>query len=576
MAEREKSRDRTGDHSGDSDNDGDGGGHPSFMVGLDNSTERLHELQFSLVHHAQGGGAMADPHHRPSKHHSGSTAATPVPPLSAKGSGASEDRMDGGNEAGNPDIRGDSGADLAAREGVEIIAQELASYAAEGHHNLLEEEEAQDSLLFVGSQQEALGVGPDQNPTEMHGMMPIQRMDSREVVFDTRQKRVKILDNYVIGDILGEGAFAKVKEAIDQRTLARRAIKIMKRKKLKRIPKGETNVRNEIMLLSRLRHPNIMSLVDVFYNEEKGKVYLVLEYCCAVLKDMLERSAEGRFPTWQAHFYFMQLLKGLQYIHGQRIVHKDIKPGNLLLNTSGVLKIADFGSAEALELFANDDTSLNSHGTPAFQPPEVARAGGEDRFCGYMVDIWSSGVTLYNFVTGSYPFEGDTIFRLFEEIAKCEYTVPSDVDPLLGSLLRGMLEENPEKRLTLDEVRNHDWCRKKHPSNTQPVTVKPREGETDKTLSTSVIPYLCNLHYGSEVRGRRKQEPEFVTEHELNERENQRRSEEEAVEEGAVEEAAVEEVVVEEAASNGSKTSSKESKTTKCIKVRKLSGCAVM
>ena len=76
----------------------------------------------------------------------------------------------------------------------------------------------------------------------------------------------------------------KVKEAIDQRTLCRRAIKIMKRRKLRRIPHGEENAESEIRLLASLDHKNVMKLIEVFHNEEKGKIYIVLEYCCAVLK----------------------------------------------------------------------------------------------------------------------------------------------------------------------------------------------------------------------------------------------------------------------------------------------------
>ena len=162
-------------------------------------------------------------------------------------------------------------------------------------------------------------------------------------------------------------------------------------------------------MLSNLDISNIMKLIEVFYNEEKGKIYMVLEYCCAVLKDMLEQSPAKKFPSWQAHFYFSQLIEGLEYLHCHRIVHKDIKPGNLLLDTTGVLKIADFGVAELLDQFAPNDMCRTSQGTPAFQPPEIAN--GLDEFPGFKVDIWSSGVTLFNFVTGSYPFEGDTIFR---------------------------------------------------------------------------------------------------------------------------------------------------------------------
>ena len=84
-------------------------------------------------------------------------------------------------------------------------------------------------------------------------------------------------------------------------------------------------------------------------------------------KDMLDKSPVGKFPPWQAHFYFCQLIEGLEYLHSHRVIHKDIKPGNLLLDTTGVLKIADFGVAELLDRFAPNDTCRTSQGTPAFQ-----------------------------------------------------------------------------------------------------------------------------------------------------------------------------------------------------------------
>merc|ERR1719322_2285259 len=104
------------------------------------------------------------------------------------------------------------------------------------------------------------------------GIMAVHRVDSIDVVFDNRQKRAKVLGSYVMGDVLGEGSYAKVKEAIDQRTLCRRAIKIMKRRKLRRIPHGEENVQKEIKMLKGLGagHTNVMKLIEVFYNDEKG------------------------------------------------------------------------------------------------------------------------------------------------------------------------------------------------------------------------------------------------------------------------------------------------------------------
>ena len=388
---------------------------------------------------------------------------------------------------------------------------------------------------------------------DLANLIAIERVDSRDVVFDNRPKKTKILGKYVMGEVLGEGSYAKVKECIDQETLCRRAIKIMKRKKLRKIPHGEANVQREIELVRNLNHPNIMKLIEVFYNEEKGKIYMVLEYCCTVLKDMLDKSPMKKFPAWQAHFYFSQLITGLEYLQSNRVIHKDIKPGNLLLDTAGVLKIADFGVAEQLDLFAIDDKITTSQGTPAFQPPEVAQ--GANQFDGFKLDIWSTGITLYNFVTGIYPFEGETIFRLFENIAKGDFEVPrQDVDPLLETLLRGMLHAEPEDRLSLVQVKSHDWCKKSHPCNAPPVTITPK-GD-DHTLSTTVLPHLVELHLNVNESEELVDQPEFITEHDLHEHERAIQAEARAI-------------------LHHGQLSRQSSKTTKCIKVKKLTNCSV-
>ncbi|KAL1023034.1 hypothetical protein UPYG_G00035630 [Umbra pygmaea] len=320
----------------------------------------------------------------------------------------------------------------------------------------------------------------------------IHRIDSTEVIYEPRRKRAKLIGKYLMGDLLGEGSYGKVKEVLDCETLCRRAVKILKKKKLRRIPNGEQNVKKEIQLLRRLRHKNIIQLIEVLYIEEKQKMYMVMEYCVCGMQEMLDSVDEKRFPVFQAHRYFCQLLDGLEYLHSQGIVHKDIKPGNLLLTTEGALKISDLGVAEALQPFKEDDTCCTSQGSPAFQPPEIAN--GLDTFSGFKVDIWSAGVTLYNITTSLYPFEGDSIYKLFENIGKGEYSVPEECGPLLSDLLRGMLEYDPEKRFSIQHIRQHNWVRKKHPATEPPVPMPPSADRSDAWRSMTVLPYLEHLH----------------------------------------------------------------------------------
>ncbi|KAM3876121.1 serine/threonine-protein kinase STK11-like [Diretmus argenteus] len=329
----------------------------------------------------------------------------------------------------------------------------------------------------------------------------IHRIDSAEVIYQPRRKRAKLIGKYLMGDLLGEGSYGKVKEMLDSETLCRRAVKILKKKKLRRIQNGEANVKKEIQLLQRLCHKNVIQLVDVLYNEEKQKIYpfytLYTNYCVCGMQEMLDSVPEKRFPVYQAHGYFCQLLDGLEYLHSQGIVHKDIKPGNLLLTTDGALKISDLGVAEALEPFAEDDTCRTSQGSPAFQPPEIAN--GLDTFSGFKVDIWSAGVTLYNITTSLYPFEGDNIYKLFENIGNGEYSVPQDCGPLLSNLLRGMLEFDPARRFSIQHIRQHNWVRKRHTATEPPVPMPPSADHRDPWRSMTVVPYLEHLHGYGEV-----------------------------------------------------------------------------
>ncbi|GBP25773.1 hypothetical protein EVAR_94791_1 [Eumeta japonica] len=322
------------------------------------------------------------------------------------------------------------------------------------------------------------------------------RVDSADIIYRSKKKKCKMVGKYVMGDILGEGSYGKVKEMLDSEMLCRRAVKILKKRKLRRIPNGEQNVQREIQLLRILKHKNVIELVDVLYNDEKQKMYLVMEFCVGVLQDMLESSPGKKFPQHQAHGYFSQLLDGLEYLHGQGVVHKDIKPGNLLLTLNQTLKITDFGVAEALDMFSSEDTCYTGQGSPAFQPPEIAN--GAETFSGFKVDIWSSGVTLYNMTTGRYPYEGDNVYRLLEAIGRGEPAPPpATLGPPLRALLIHMLRREPSQRPTLQEIRRHAWVQAIPSLENGEKMIPPRSRRSDELHSCTVLPYLVERHYAS-------------------------------------------------------------------------------
>lgn len=116
------------------------------------------------------------------------------------------------------------------------------------------------------------------------GNMFFNRVDSAEIIYQQKKKNIKMVGKYVMGDILGEGSYGKVKEVLDSENLCRRAVKILTKRKLRRIPNGEQNVQREIQLLKYLNHKNVVALLDVLYNEEKQKMYLIMEYCVGGLQ----------------------------------------------------------------------------------------------------------------------------------------------------------------------------------------------------------------------------------------------------------------------------------------------------
>nr|XP_042913802.1 serine/threonine-protein kinase STK11-like [Parasteatoda tepidariorum] len=122
------------------------------------------------------------------------------------------------------------------------------------------------------------------------------RFDSSEIRCTSSKKRAKMVGKYVMGDVLGEGSYGKVKEVLDSTSLCRRAVKILKRKKLRKIPNGEKIVEREVALLWKLDHKNVIKLIEVMSNEEKQKIYLIFEYCVSVLQELLDSVPKKSFP----------------------------------------------------------------------------------------------------------------------------------------------------------------------------------------------------------------------------------------------------------------------------------------
>lgn len=141
----------------------------------------------------------------------------------------------------------------------------------------------------------------------------------------------------------------------------------------------------------------------------------------------------------------------LPLVHAQGVVHRDIKPDNLLLTEDDVLKIVDFGVSEMFDKPDNMRTS-KSAGSPAFLPPELC-VGKHGDVSGKAADIWSMGVSLYCLRYGRIPFERAGILEMYDAIRNDTVSLPEDEDPDFVDLTSRLLEKDPEKRITMAELR---------------------------------------------------------------------------------------------------------------------------
>lgn len=274
----------------------------------------------------------------------------------------------------------------------------------------------------------------------------------------------KHVRHYLLGELLGEGSYGKVNEALDEETNEICAIKIIKKRHLPAIPGGEQNVQREVEILKTLQHKSIIRLIDDFTDEERQKIYLVFEHVGGgSLQDLLERAPNKRLPLCQARRIFGELLDALEYLHSHNIIHRDLKPSNMLFTESGDMKLSDFSVAVQLDKISTNATHRKCTGSPAFQPPELLTdpLKGPCGFSGPKIDIWAAGVTLYMMCVGAFPFEGTSVCALFENISKATYKIPCWIDPCLADLLKGILNKDPGQRLTIDQIRQHPWMTKK-------------------------------------------------------------------------------------------------------------------
>eukprot|EP00271_Cylindrocystis_brebissonii_P002744 TRINITY_DN13544_c0_g1_i1.p1 TRINITY_DN13544_c0_g1~~TRINITY_DN13544_c0_g1_i1.p1 ORF type:complete len:540 (+),score=102.80 TRINITY_DN13544_c0_g1_i1:1027-2646(+) len=255
------------------------------------------------------------------------------------------------------------------------------------------------------------------------------------------------LPNYRLGKTLGIGSFGKVKVAEHVLTGHKVAIKILNRKKIKAMDMEE-KVRREIKILRLFMHPHIIRLYEVI--ETPSDIFVVCEYVkSGELFDYIVE--KGRLLEDEARRFFQQIISGVEYCHRNMVVHRDLKPENLLLDAKCNVKIADFGLSNIMR---DGHFLKTSCGSPNYAAPEVISGR---LYAGPEVDVWSCGVILYALLCGSLPFDDENIPNLFRKIKGGIYTLPSHLSPGARDLIPRMLLVDPMKRVTIPEIRQHNW-----------------------------------------------------------------------------------------------------------------------
>ncbi|EFN52208.1 hypothetical protein CHLNCDRAFT_26970 [Chlorella variabilis] len=235
------------------------------------------------------------------------------------------------------------------------------------------------------------------------------------------------IGDYKLIELAGEGSFGKVWKARRAGSLQTVAVKLIT--KHGKNDKDLRSLRQEIEILRKLQHPNIIAMLDAF--ETKNDFCVVTEFAQGELFHILED--DRCLPEGVVRSVGRQLVQALHYLHTNRIIHRDMKPQNILISANGAVKLCDFGFARLMSSNTLVVTSIK--GTPLYMAPELV----QEQPYNHTVDLWSLGVILYELFVGQPPFYTTSIYTLIKQIVREPVKFPDGMSPTFTSFLQARL-----------------------------------------------------------------------------------------------------------------------------------------
>lgn len=258
------------------------------------------------------------------------------------------------------------------------------------------------------------------------------------------------------GELIGCGAFGRVHMGMNLDSgelLAVKEVSIAANSASKKTQEYIGELEKEVNLLKNLSHPNIVRYLGTA--REEDSLYILLEFVPGgSISSLLGKF--GSFPESVIRMYTKQLLVGLEYLHKNKIMHRDIKGANILVDNKACIKLADFGASKKVEALATITGAKSMKGTPYWMAPEVIVQSGHS----YSADIWSVGCTVIEMATGKAPWS-----QQYQEVAALFYVgttkshppIPDDLSAEAKDFLLKCLQKEPDLRATASELLKHPF-----------------------------------------------------------------------------------------------------------------------